>query len=247
MDPITISAASGLRSRMESLELLANNLANAETSGYKTDHEFYGLYTSAESFNPLGADTTLPVVEKQWTDFSQGTLTSTGNTLDIGLSGRGFLVVNGPSGPLYTRNGNLKIAPNGEITTSDGYTLRSAGTNGQPIRIAGSKPIEVSPSGVVRQDTQTLGQFELVDFKSTDSLKKLTGAAFQNTDPLNLPAAASNVQIQQGKLETSNVTVPEAAIRLVGVMRQFEMLQKAVTLDSQMNQSGVQEVARVTS
>ena len=55
MDPITISAASGLRSRMESLELLANNLANAETSGYKTDHEFYGLYTSAEAFNPLGA------------------------------------------------------------------------------------------------------------------------------------------------------------------------------------------------
>jgi flagellar basal-body rod protein FlgG len=62
-----------------------------------------------------------------------------------------------------------------------------------------------------------------------------------------LPVTASNVQLQQGRLETANVAVPEAAMRLVGVMRQFEMLQKAVTLDSQMNQSGVQEVARVTS
>lgn len=247
MDPITISAASGLRSRMESLELLANNLANAETSGYKSDHEFYGLYTSGEAFNPLGPETTLPVVERQWTDFSQGTLTATGSSLDIGLSGRGFLVVNGASGPLYTRNGSLKIAPTGELTTGEGYALRSTGTNGQPIRVAGKAAIEISPDGVVRQDGQTLGQIELVDFKSTDSLKKLTGAAFQNTDPLNLPVAASNVQVQQGKLETANVAVPDAAMRLVGVMRQFEMLQKAVTLDSQMNQSGVQEVARVTS
>ncbi len=247
MDPITISAASGLRSRMESLELLANNLANAETSGYKSDHEFYGLYTSAEAYNPLGADTTLPVVERQWTDFSQGALTATGSFLDIGLSGRGFMAVNGVNGPLYTRNGSLKIAPTGELTTGEGYPLRSAGTNGQPIRVAGKAPLEISPDGLVRQDNQTLGQIEIVDFKSTESLKKLTGAAFQNTDPLNLPRTASGVQVQQGRLETANVTVPEAAMRLVGVMRQFEMLQKAVTLDSQMNQSGVQEVARVTS
>ena len=249
MDPLTISAASGLRSRMESLELLANNLANAETSGYKSDHEFYGLYTTAEAFNPMGDDavSTLPVVERQWTDFSQGTLTATGNSLDIGLSGRGFIAVNGPSGALYTRNGSLRIAPSGELTTGEGYSLRSAGTNGRPIRVSGPKPIEITPDGTVRQDSQTLGQLELVDFKSTDALKKLTGAAFQNTDPTMAPAAATNVQVEQGKLETSNVTVPEAAMRLVGVMRQFEMLQKAVTLDSQMNQSGIQEVARVTS
>src|SRR5579872_5066630 len=102
MDPLTISAASGLRSRMETLDLLANNLANAETSGYKTDHEFYGLYTSADAYDPLGSGfvSTLPVVEKQWTDFSQGTLNATGNPLDVALSGRGFIAVNGPTGPL---------------------------------------------------------------------------------------------------------------------------------------------------
>ena len=100
---------------------------------------------------------------------------------------------------------------------------------------------------MIRQDAQALGQIEIVDFKSNESLKKITGSAFQNTDPNNAPIAATAAQVQQGKVEASNVTVPEAAMRLVSVMRQFEMLQKAVTLDSEMNRAGIQEVARVTS
>jgi len=249
MDPLTISAASGLRSRMDTLDLLANNLANAETSGYKTDREFYGLYVSPEASSTLGGEfvTTLPVVEKQWTDFTQGTLQTTGNTLDIALSGPGFLAVNGPSGVLYTRNGNLKIAPSGQLVAAEGYALRSVGTNGQPITVTSGKPIEISPDGTVKQDGQTLGQIEIVNFSSNESLKKTTAAAFQNADPATAPAPASGTQVLQGKLETSNVAVPEAAMRLVGVMRQFEMLQKAVTLNSQMDQQGVQEVARVTT
>jgi flagellar basal body rod protein FlgG len=234
---------------MDTLDLLANNLANAETSGYKTDREFYGLYTSPEAYSSLGGEfvSTLPVVQKQWTDFSQGTLTSTGNPLDVAISGRGFLAINGPNGVLYTRNGNLKISPSGELVTGEGNQVRSAGTNGQPIRVTSDKPIEISNEGTVRQDGQTLGQLEIVDFPSTESLKKLTAAAFQNTDPQVAPAPVASPQIQQGKLETSNVAVPEAAMRLVGVMRQFEMLQKAITLNSQMNQQGIQEVARVAS
>src|ERR1044071_5938381 len=70
MDPLTSTAASGLRARMESLDMLANNLANAETGGYKIDREFYSLYSSPEAG---GNDpVTLPVIERHWTDFSQG-------------------------------------------------------------------------------------------------------------------------------------------------------------------------------
>ena len=248
MDALTIAAASGMQSRMDTLDLLANDLANAETSGYKTDRAFYGLYVSPEAYSEIGNEfvTTLPVVQRQWTDFSQGTLTSTGSPLDVALSGGGFLAVNGPNGVLYTRHGNLKISPSGELVTSDGYPLRSAGTNGKTIRVASDKPIEISPDGTVRQDGQTLGRFEVVTFPSTTSLTKLNAAAFQNTDPRNVPAAANNIQVLQGKTEASNVAVPESAIRLVGVMRQFEMLQKAVNMDAQMEQQGIQEVAKVT-
>src|SRR5206468_9800259 len=108
MDPLTVAAASGLRSRMESLSILANNLANATTTGYKNDKEFYGLFSSEEADNPLGSIPTLPTVERQWTDFSQGTLQTTGNLLDVALSGPGFFAVTAPGGTLYARNGNFQ-------------------------------------------------------------------------------------------------------------------------------------------
>lgn len=249
MDPLTIAAASGLRSRMDTLDLLANNLANAQTSGFKTDQAFYGLYASPEAYSEMGGDfvPTLPVVQKQWTDFSQGTLTSTGNSLDVALAGPGFLAVNGPNGVVYTRNGNLKLATNGDLVTGEGYTVRNLGTNGKPIRVTSDKPIEISPDGSVSQDGQALGRLEIMDFKNTDSLKKMTAATFQNTDPQNVPVAAAATKVEQGKIEAANVAVPEAAVRLVNVMRQFEMLQKAVNLDAEMYRQGVQEVAKVTS
>jgi flagellar basal-body rod protein FlgF len=245
MDPLSISAASGLQSRMDSLELLANNLANAGTSGYKSDREFYGLFASPYADSPMGSGlvSTLPVVERQWTDFSQGTLQPTGNQLDIALAGKGFLQVQGPDGPLYTRNGSLKISPTGELQSSEGYPIRTA--DNQPIQVTSEKPVEIAKDGTIRQDKQTVGQLQLVDFASTDSLKKQSGAYFQNTDPDNKPTPATDIAVEQGKLEGSNVTVPEAAMRLVGMMRQFEMLQKAITLDSEMNLKAIQEVARV--
>jgi flagellar basal-body rod protein FlgF len=231
---------------MDSLSLLANNLANAGTAGFKMDHEFYGAFTSANAEDETGGGgvASLPVIDKQWTDFSQGTLQTTGSPLDIGLSGRGFLAVNGPGGTVYTRNGNMRVSPAGElITGSEGYPLRSVA--GDTFHVSTGKSIEISRDGTVSQNGQSLGQIEIVDFKSTDSLKKMTGAVFQNTDPKNTPIPATNIEVEQGKTESSNVGVPESAMRMVGMMRQFEMLQKAITLNSSMNQKALEEVARI--
>jgi flagellar basal body rod protein FlgG len=244
MDPLTIAAASGLRSRMESLSLLANNLANAGTSGYKSDREFYGLYASSEAGSSADGNLqVLPVVERQWTDFSQGTIQATGNPLDVALSSRGFLVANAPGGPVYTRNGSLHISASGELSTGDGFAIRTA--DGGTIHVNSGKPIEISPDGVVRQDGNEIGRFLVVDFKSTSSLKKMSGSCFENTNAKDAPTPAANIEVLQGKLEGSNVAVPEAAMHLVGVMRQFEMLQKAVSMGVEMNSKAIQEVAHV--
>jgi flagellar basal body rod protein FlgG len=247
MDNLTIAAASGLRSRMESLDVLANNLANSGTTGFKRDQEFYGVYSSADSNDPMngGPSSTLPTIEKQWTDFSAGTMQDTGNALDVALNGDGFLAVNGPNGTLYTRAGNLKVLPTGDLATNDGYPLRSVG--GGTIQVTSGKPIAISSDGTVQQNGQSIGQMEIVSFQSTNSLEKVGSTCFQDTDVKNPPVAATNVTVQQGKVEGSNVPVAEAAMRLVGVMRQFEMLQKAIGVSNDMDTKTIQEVARVSS
>ncbi len=249
MDALSISAASGMRARMDSLDMLSNNLANANTGGYKMDHEFYSLYVSAEAADPAAqgygpsADT-LPVIEKPWTDYSQGVLRSTGNTLDFALSGKGFFAVNGPSGPLYTRNGSFRLTPAGVLTTPEGFPLRTV--DGKTVQTQSPIPLEVSTDGEVRQEGQSLGQLQLVNFDNPAVLNKQGNNYFYNIDP-TARTTPSTAEVKQGHVENSNVGSAEAAVRLVSVMRQFEMLNKAMTLGAEMNRRAVEEVARVGS
>lgn len=242
MDALIAAAASGMRSRAESLDLLANNLANSTSAGYKADSEFYGVYTSAEQEAGSGR-TELPVVDRHWTDLSQGVLTGTGNPLDFGIAGQGFFAVNTPGGPLYTRNGSFRLTPGGELQTADGYAVRSK--TGVPLRFDPNRPIEATPEGILRQDGRNIGQLEIVQFEPAAAVAKKGHTYFQITRPGVKPAASQAVVIQ-GKLEAANVNTPETAVRLVSIMRQFETLQHALNLGGDMNRHAVEEVARVT-
>lgn len=230
---------------MESLEMLANNLANTETGGYKVDREFYNLYVAPEAADASTFPTTVPLIEKPWTDFSQGMIRPTDNPFDLALSGKGFFAVQGPSGPLYTRNGNFRISPAGVLTAAEGYPVRTSG--GGQLRLQAGKPVEVDAAGVVRQDGQVVGSLEIVDFPQSAPPAKQGNNYFRNPDPAAAPKAAAGVEVQQGKLESSNVGPAESAVRLVSVMRQFEMLQKALAVGADMNKKAVQDVARISS
>ncbi len=243
MDQIAVTAASGLHARLEALDLLANNLANSTTGGYKLDREFYSLFTASDGAS--GASTKLPVIQKQWTDFSQGTLQATGNSLDLSLSGKGFFVANSPSGPLYTRNGSFQLSKTGTLTTTEGFTIGAVG--GGVIQTQSQNSIRVTPDGTVEQDGQPLGQLELVDFADRSFLDKTGNNYFRNTNAKLASIPAMDVTVAQGKIEGSNVAPAELAVRLVGLMRQFEMLQKAVALTSDMNTKALDGVARVGS
>jgi flagellar basal-body rod protein FlgG len=245
MDNLTIAAVSGLKARMESLEMLANNLANAATAGYKGDREFYSLYLSPEAVDPrspTGAAVTVPVIDRPWTDFSQGTLTATDNPLDVAIQGRGFFSVNGPAGTLYTRNGNLRLSASGVLGTLEGHAVRAVG--GGSIQTVSANPLEISPDGTVMQDGTALGQLEIVDFADLSVLAK-QGAGYFRAPPGVAAAPAASAEVRQGRLEGSNVNAAEGAVRLVSVIRQFETLQKAIALGAEMNRRAVEEVARV--
>jgi flagellar basal-body rod protein FlgF len=235
MDSLLISAASGMKARMESLDMLANNIANTGTIGFKTDKEFYGLYQQE-----------LPVIQKQWTDFSQGTLTPTGNSLDLGLSGKGFFALNSPQGTVYTRNGQFQISKSNQLQTAEGYTLRDTQNSGQPLTVDPTQPIDVGNDGLVQQNGQTVGQIEISGIDNpSQALSKLGSSYFAfSTQPAPMnPDPAT--QIQQGALEQSNVPAADAAVRLIGIMRQFEMLQKAMLVGADMDKQATAEVAKV--
>ncbi|HXE64318.1 MAG TPA: flagellar hook-basal body protein [Bryobacteraceae bacterium] len=243
MDAISISAASGMRSRLQSLDLLANNLANVETGGYKADREFYSVYSSAEADaadrNEIAE---LPVIQKQWTDLSPGSLEPTYNQFDLAVDGDGMFAIRTAHGIRYTRNGSFRLSPAGVLTTADGSPVGSV--TGQPITLERNVPFSVAPDGTVQQAGGDVGRIRIQSFDAT-SLAREGGSYFVPVAGAAPKAAVGS--IVQGKIERSNVSAAESAVRLVEITRQFEMLQKAATIGGELNQKAIEEVARVVS
>lgn len=236
MDPILISAASGMKVRMESLDMLANNIANSGTVGFKTDREFYSLYEQQ-----------LPVIKQQWTDFSQGALTPTGNSLDLALAGKGFFALNSPSGTIFTRSGQFQVSKSNQLQTADGYTLRDVQNDGLPVTVDPTQPIDIAKDGTVQQNGQTIAQIEVGGIDDpAQTLSKLGKTYFiSSSQPAKLTPDPAT-EVRQGALEDSNVPTADSAVRLVGIMRQFEMLQKAMTVGADMDKQAVEVVAKVS-
>ena len=244
MDQISVLAASGMRARLQTLDLLANNMANSSTNGYKADGEFYSLYTSESAAGELNDPAaTVPMIERQWTDFAQGLLETTNNPFDFGLSGKGFFVANGPSGPLYTRNGTFHVSSDGTLLTTDNYPLLDQ--NNLPITTELNVPIKVAQDGTIYQRDQVLTQLKIVNFKDTSALVKQGSTYFKNTTDQK-PVDATDVEVHQGQIEDANTSPAKGAVRLVNIMRQFEIMQKAVSISNEMGQKAIQEVARVS-
>jgi flagellar basal-body rod protein FlgF len=243
MDQISLIAASGMRASMQSLDLLANNMANSSTNGYKGDSEFHTVFVSEAAGDGDTEPTSLPMVQRHWTDFGQGTLESTNNPLDLGLAGKGFFAVQGPSGPLYTRNGSFQLSASGTLNTKDGYPLLDR--NNQPLKLTDpGQPIVISTDGTVQQNGQPIGVLQLVDFKDATALLKQGGNYFQST-PGAEAVTPDSTAVNQGKIETSNVNAAHGAIRLVSVMRQFEMMQKAISISNDMGREAIEQVAKI--
>jgi flagellar basal body rod protein FlgG len=236
MDQLLINAASGMKARLDSLDMLANNMANSGTAGFKTDREFYNLYEQS-----------LPVVERQYTDYSQGQLLATGNPLNVALNGKGFFVLNAPSGIVYTRAGNFRVSTSNQLETMEGYTVRNILDNGKPITVDPKQKIDIGKDGTVRQGDQDLGQMEIAQPASpSDSLKKLGSTYFALVNKDGAAPLAKDTEVLQGQIEQSNVPVADIAVKLISIMRQFEMMQKAINLGTEMNKQAIAEVAKPT-
>jgi len=247
MDPLTSTAAAGLRAKLEALDLLANNLANSSTPGFKADREAYSLYLGQDSQDAATLGTglpqpTAPALERHHTDPRQGVLLDTGNPFELSLSGEGYFVLESGDGLRLTRAGHLKVAPDGRLTSPDGYEFVTV--EPRRIRADPARPVSVDRDGAVSQDGLVLGRLRLVEADLGRTSRK-EGVYFL-LDRAALPSLQpARAEVHQGKIEASNVSVPESAVRLVQILRQFETLQRAIHLGGEMGRKAVDEVARV--
>jgi flagellar basal-body rod protein FlgF len=224
---------------MEALDMLANNIANTSVAGFKIDRELYDLYRSSDASEE---GTNLPVIQRNWIDFSQGVLDSTGSSLDLALEGAGFFVTRSPSGPLYTRTGQLKLSTEGELITQEGYAIQ--GQDGKSIKVDSAQAIDIDTEGVVHQSGEEVGRLAVVSFKDSSVLAKRGSTYFSSQ--ASATAEPSNALVRQGRLEQANGEPGVNAVRLISVMRQFESLKKALSVGLDMNRRAIEDVAKVS-
>lgn len=221
------AACAGLRTQTQALELIANNLANLNTNGYRGQQPtFRSLLTGTwmAAGNPLNrAANDFNVLGGSRLDLTPGNLQPTGNPLDLGLEGDGFFVVQTRAGARYTRNGNFQISPAGQLTTADGDPV--LGEQG-PLNLP-SGPLAISADGTISQDGAVAGKLQLVDFPPGTPLGAEGTSYYSAPDGSAQPSL--RVYVRQGMVESSNVNSVGAMVDLISVQRHADMLERALS------------------
>jgi flagellar basal-body rod protein FlgF len=244
MDSGYYAATAGLAAQAQALELVANNLANLSTTGYRGQQTtFRSLLagSSAVSINPLNvAINNFGVLSGSRLDLRQGSPVSTGNPLDVAIGGSGFFTVQSPQGVFYTRDGSFHLTSTGQLVTTQGNAV--LGEQGPVIVPNGN--VAISSDGTISVDGNVVDKLRLAEFPPGTNFTALGNATYAVPEGSALVAADSSVR--QGMLEGSNVTPMEGVVQLIAVQRNSEMMSRALSaLDGELNQVAVQDLPKV--
>jgi len=230
------AAEAAMRPKMTRMEVLANNLANINSTGFKKDRVFMSMLKESAAGRTDDRTDMAGVDARRAIDFSGGSLQQTGNPLDLAIEGPGFFAVETPRGIRLTRNGNFKLSPDGTLITGEGYAvLSSAGhiTIPQADRIP-KESISINEAGLLSTGKETIGRIQLVDVERTASLQKDHESLFipDPRDPIR-DIEEDRTVIRQGYLEESNVEGIEEMIAMIELSRSFETDQKMIQAQEQ--------------
>jgi flagellar basal-body rod protein FlgF len=244
MDSGYYSACAGLAGQEQALELVAHNLANLSTSGYRSQQmTFRSLLAgdTAVNANPLNiAVNNFGVLSGTRLDLTSGSLTPTGNPLDAAIAGIGFFAVQSAQGVLYTRAGSFHVGGTGQLLTSDGDPV--LGQLG-PITLPNGN-VAISSDGTISVDGNVVDRLNLVECPPGTNLTAVGNSTYSAPPGTAIPAVESTVR--QGMIEGSNVSAMDGVVQLIAVQRNTELLSRAMTaFDSQLNQTAVQDLPKV--
>ena len=220
------AAASALDAAQQAHEVTAANLANAAVPGYRqrgVRFETFDLVLGRAT--PPTGDVTGTRLATTYTDFTPSAIQSTGNPFDLALSEPDqFFVVQGPSGPLYTRNGSFRITPQGQVVTQGGYPL--VGDTGAITVPPNSADVTVASDGNVTADGIPVGRVRLARFPD---LKKLTPVGTTHfAAPPDMPPQTAPARIMQGYREGANVNPAQAMVNMIAASRYYEAAQRSL-------------------
>jgi flagellar basal-body rod protein FlgF len=227
MDSGYYAACAGLKAQTQALELVASNVANINTSGFRAQQPmFRSLLASAgrELPDPINhAINDFGMLGGSRTDLAAGNLDRTGNPLDLAIEGPGFFAVQTQAGTLYTRNGNFQISASGQLTTGAGDPV--LGEQG-PITMPNG-PATISADGTISTNGAVAGKLRMVEFVPGSS-PVAVGNSYYSAPEKGLRTAATS-SIRQNMLESSNVNPTMAVVDLITVQRHAEMLERAMS------------------
>jgi flagellar basal-body rod protein FlgG len=250
------TAATGMKAQQTNMDVIANNLANVSTTGFKKARAEFedliydtikepGAVTGANSISPAGVQVGLGTktasIDK---DLTQGSTKVTSAPFDIEIQGAGFFPVQLPNGQIgYTRNGAFKKGPDGRLQDANGNVMQPEVTipqNATGVEIGGDGQVQIVTSDNIQP--QSVGQIQIVGFVNPAGLKAIGGNIFLPSNSSGLPQQAipgqnGLGQLAQGQLETSNVNIVEEMVNMITAQRAYETNSKVIQASDQMLQA----------
>ena len=237
------AASAGAFKNQQRLDVLANNLANINTPGFKQDKLVFSVSVGAEKEGDSNTDylqgPSAPMARSARTDFSQGILRNTDNALDLALDGKGLFCIQTPGGTHYTRNGSFTINGDGVLATKDGHPVLGKGGE---IKIDG-RNVSVDEEGNVSVDGSEVGTLKVVSVPQPESLKKMGNTLFASAGADE--KEAEGFKIREGYIESSNVNAIRAMTEMIDISRSYESYQKTIQFLNDATKKSISEVGRL--
>ena len=249
------TGASGMLGEMTRTDVISNNLANVNTTGFKKDRAVFratpeigihrfgdpvtaGLDKTIDPMPFIGILGTGVLVDEINTDFSQGGLQVTSNPLDLAIRGEGFFEIQTPDGLRYTRDGSFSVDREGFIITKDGHQV--LGQNG-PIRLLSEGDVKIDPQGVVIMGGEVLDTIRVVSFNDLDGLTKQGDNLYVSGEA----AFEADGEVVQGALEGSNLNTVTEMVDLITAFRAYEASQRVIKTHDETLEKAVNDIARL--
>lgn len=244
MDSGYYAAATAMVARTQVLDTIANNLANASTVGFRGEKMvFSSVLADAGVSNGTALNQAINrygVLGDVELDQSQGALQKTGGDLDAAIQGPGYFVVQTANGTAYTRNGSFQVSGKGELVTSTGDQVMG---DGGPISMAPGK-VSISADGTISVNGAVTGKLKVVEFPAGTKISSLGNVYYSAPD--DQAEAATQSDVRQGMLESSNVNPIMGMVELVNAQRSAEMMQRALAMfNTEIDKTATQDLPKV--